>query len=147
MSTHDNLSKALRVSGRRLTRQRQLVMEVLEKSQEHLDAETLYSQAKARDPNISLATIYRTLAALRDMGLIEEHLLGESHAHYEAAKESPHYHFTCTRCGLVIEFDAPQVMQAARAFSKRQGVLIRQVHLFLSGYCAECKDKETKIRQ
>ncbi len=145
MSPHDNLSKALHVSGRRLTRQRRLVMEVLEGSQEHLDAETLYSQAKARDPNISLATIYRTLAALRDMGLIEEHLLGDNHAHYEAVKDSPHYHFTCVRCGRVIEFDAPQVMQAARAFGKRQGVSVRQVHLLLSGYCAECQDKEAPL--
>jgi len=41
------------------------VLEILEESQEHLDAEAIYGQAKARNPNISLATVYRTLALLK----------------------------------------------------------------------------------
>ena len=139
MSPANDLGEALHVSGRRLTRQRRLVMEVLEESQEHPDAETLYNRAKSRDPHISLPTIYRTLAALKDMGLVEEHPLGENHAHFEAVSESPHYHFACLTCGRVIEFDAPQVMQAVRALSQREGVQVTRTHFFLSGYCAQCQ--------
>ncbi|MBN1886825.1 MAG: transcriptional repressor [Thermoflexales bacterium] len=141
MNQKNHLSQALHVSGRRLTRQRRLVMQVLEESQEHLDAEALYRQAKARDPKIGLATIYRTLAALKEMGLVEEHRLGENHAHFEAVKES-HYHFNCLGCGRVIEFDAPQVMQVVHALSQREALQVTGIHLFLSGYCARCRKQD-----
>ncbi len=135
----DHLAESLRVSGRRMTRQRQLVMEVLQESHEHLDVEMVYRRAKARDPHISLPTIYRTLTILKEMGLVEEHSLGESHAHYEAVKETSHYHFTCRQCGQVIEFNAPQIIQAVHTMSKQKHIQVTDIHLFLRGYCAQCR--------
>ncbi|HID89202.1 MAG TPA: transcriptional repressor [Anaerolineae bacterium] len=142
MSTEQQLTAALRAIGRRLTRQRRLVMEVLEEAEEHLDAEAIHDRAKARDPNISLATVYRTLALLKEVGLVEEHRLGEDHAHYEAVRGVPHYHFTCLECGRVIEFDAPEVDQVVQALSRREGLQIADVHLFLTGYCRQCRSQE-----
>ncbi len=139
MTDEERFSQALRAERRRLTRQRRLVMDILNESNEHLDAETLYSQAKARDPNIGLATVYRTLALLKDMGLVEEHKLGEEHAHFEAMSASPHYHFTCLACGRVIEFEAPQLQAITGELSEREGVRVTEVTLSLSGYCAKCK--------
>ncbi len=72
-----------RFSGQRLTRQRKLVLDVVSDSQEHLDAETIYQLARERDENISLATVYRSLAYLKATGLIQEHNLGEDHGHFE----------------------------------------------------------------
>jgi Fur family ferric uptake transcriptional regulator len=139
MTGEERLIRALHAGGYRLTRQRRLVMEVLEESAEHLDAETLHDRAKARDPNISLATVYRTLTLLKEVGLVEEHRLGEDHAHYEAVQEDPHYHFTCLKCGRVVEFDAPQVIGVVQELSEREGLQVTDVHLFLSGYCAQCR--------
>ncbi len=68
MTRDRNLIETLHTSGRRLTRQRRLVLEVLENSQEHLDAESLHDRAKTVLPNISLATVYRTLQILKEMG-------------------------------------------------------------------------------
>jgi Fe2+ or Zn2+ uptake regulation protein len=141
METEDRLIAALRDSGKRLTRQRQLVLEVLTESEQHLDAEGVHDQAKARDPNISLATVYRTLSLLKEVGLVEEHRLGEDHAHFEAVPEEPHYHFTCVRCGCVIEFDAPQVTQVVRRLSEEEGLQINQVHLLLRGICDRCQSE------
>jgi len=141
MVQEERLIEALRVSGHRLTRQRQLVLDVLEGSEEHLDAETLYGRVKARDPNVSLATVYRTLAMLKKVGLVEEHRLGEEHAHFETAQDEPHYHFTCLGCGKVIEFDAPQVEQVVQELSERKGLQVSDVHLFLSGYCMQCRQE------
>jgi Fur family ferric uptake transcriptional regulator len=138
MTPDECLIEALRASGRRLTRQRQLVLEVLEESDEHLDAETLHDRAKARDPNVSLATVYRSLAVLKEVGLVKEHRLGEEHAHFEAVPDEPHYHFVCQRCGQVIEFGAPQLEQVVEELSDQQGVQVTDVHLLLSGYCAKC---------
>lgn len=138
MAREEQLRQALRAGDRRYTRQRQLVMEVLEGSQAHLDVEAVYALAKKRDPHISLPTVYRALAVLKEAGLVQDHRLGEDHAHFEAA-QARHYHFTCLACGRVVEFDAPQVRQMVRELSQREGLRITDVHVFLSGYCAQCR--------
>ena len=138
---NDHLRNAFRAAGRRLTSQRRVVLRVLEESDGHLEAEEVYIQAKARAPTISLATVYRTLAVLKEMGLVEEHHLGEDHGHYEAVRDSPHYHFICLGCGKVIEFDTPLVAQIGQELSTREGVRVTNVHLHLNGYCAQCQTK------
>ena len=139
IETRDHLRDILQAAGRRLTAQRCLILEVLEKSAEHLDADALYDQARTRDPDISLATVYRTLAVFKDMGLVEEHRLGEEHGHYEPVRDQPHYHFTCLECGKVIEFDTPLVAQIQRELSEQEGVRVTGAHLHLSGYCTQCR--------
>jgi Fe2+ or Zn2+ uptake regulation protein len=146
MTPSKSLTESLHSSGRRVTRQRRLVMQVLQENPGHLEVEAVYSLAKARNPKISLATVYRTLAVLKEIGLVKDHALGESHAHFEAAPEKPHYHFTCLKCGQVIEFDAPQVKQVAQSLSEREGLQVTDVHLFLSGYCAKCRTGNTKAK-
>lgn len=135
------MQDTFRAAGRRLTSQRRLILEVLRESDEHLDAEALYDWVKRCDPEISLATVYRTLAVLKEMGLVEEHRLGEEHGHYEAVRDEPHYHFTCLGCGKVIEFDTPLAAQIRQELGEQEGVCITSTHLHLSGYCAQCKDK------
>ncbi|MFL7792292.1 MAG: Fur family transcriptional regulator [Anaerolineae bacterium] len=136
----DHLRDTFRATGRRWTSQRRLILRVLEESDIHLDAETLFVRAKARDSDISMATVYRTLAVLKEMGLVEEHRLGEEHAHFEAVRDQPHYHFICLGCGQVIEFDAPVMVQVKQDVSEREGVCITDIHLRLSGYCAQCQE-------
>ncbi len=123
----------------RLTRQRRLVLDILQNSQEHLDAETLYERAKARDTRISLATVYRSLALLKEAGLVREYRLGENHGHFETVRASPHHHFTCIQCGQVIELEAPQISEMAVRLCENQGLQVKQFHLHLSGYCANCR--------
>jgi Fe2+ or Zn2+ uptake regulation protein len=136
----DQLRDTFRATGRRLTSQRRLILDVLEESDAHLDAETLFVRAKGRDPDISLATVYRTLAVLKEMGLVEEHSLGEDHRHFEAVRDKPHYHFICLACGRVVEFDTPLMVQVREDISEREGVCITDIHLRLSGYCAQCQE-------
>lgn len=135
----DKYVDRIRSSGRRLTHQRRLVLEVLQDSEEHLDAEMIYDRARARDPSISLATVYRSLGLLKDMGLVQEHRLGENHGHFEITHSTPHHHFTCLTCGRVIEFEAPQVMEAVRKLCESEGLQVTEAHLLLSGYCTECR--------
>lgn len=139
--TENVLRDSFHQVGRRLTRQRRLILEVLQTSDGHLDAERLHDRVKARDPSVSLATVYRTLGVLQEMGLVEQHRLGEDHGHYEAVRDGPHYHFNCLGCGEVIEFDAPEVAQIIRRLSQRQGIEITEAHLTLSGYCARCQSQ------
>jgi Fe2+ or Zn2+ uptake regulation protein len=137
--SQDALRDVFRAAGRRLTAQRSLVLGVLEESDEHLDAEALYDLARGQSPDISLATVYRTLAVLKEMGLVEEHRLGEEHSHYESVRSGPHYHFTCLSCGEVIEFNTPLVAQIEQELAEREKVRVIAAHLHLSGYCAQCQ--------
>jgi len=137
----EELREEFHAAGRRLTSQRWLIFRLLREAEEHLDAEGVYRRAKTLNPDISLATVYRTLGVLKEMGLVEEHRLGQEHGHYEAVREGPHYHFTCLGCGRVIEFDSPAVAEIETALEEREGVCVLRTHLHISGYCAECQDK------
>jgi Fe2+ or Zn2+ uptake regulation protein len=135
----DNLREAFREAGRRLTSQRRLILDVLKESEEHLEADAVHDRAKKRAPGLSLATVYRTLALLKEMEFVEEHRLGEGHSHYEAVQEEPHYHFTCRCCGQVIEFDTPLVAEIKRELCERKDIQVTTAHLHLTGYCRECQ--------
>ena len=130
--------KLLRSKGFRMTKQRKLVLEIVQESQEHLDAETVFLRAKIKDPEISLPTVYRTLAVLKDAKLIAEHHLGEDHSHFEPVTISPHYHFSCIKCKTVIEFQDSQLAKVVNNISKQNGIKVTEVHLHLSGYCRNC---------
>jgi len=127
-----------RAAGKRLTHQRRLILEALERSTKHLDAEAIHDRVKQEDPDISLATVYRTLALLKEMGLVEAHSLGTERSRYESAGHSPHYHFTCLTCGKVFEFDTPLIAQVGQDLSEREGIRVIEAHLHVTGYCAEC---------
>lgn len=122
----------------RLTRQRKLVLQVLENANEHLEAEDIFLKAKARDPEISLATVYRALTALKKEGMIEEHKFDQGHGHFETTQPSPHFHFRCLQCGKIIEFNSPEIITQAQVICKEAGVQMTGVHLLISGYCRDC---------
>jgi Fe2+ or Zn2+ uptake regulation protein len=144
MAPKHNLIDAIHSQGRRLTRQRQLVLEILEESQEHLDVETIYERARERDRRIGLATVYRTLAILKEIGMVDEYQFGEDHSHFEVVQSDwPHYHFTCMKCGRVVEFQSPQVMNMAHKLCESEGLQVLEVHLHFSGYCSQCRPTGT----
>ena len=138
----DRLRETFREAGRRLTPQRRLILDVLKESDEHLEADAVHERAKRLAPGLSLATVYRTLALLKEMELVEEHRLGEGHSHYEAVQEEPHYHFTCQCCGKVIEFETPLVAEIKRELCERRDVQVTRAHLHLTGYCKDCRNRE-----
>jgi Fe2+ or Zn2+ uptake regulation protein len=147
MRPKPELTEAIHSRGRRLTRQRQLVLEILKESREHLDAETVHARARKRDARIGIATVYRTLAFLKEIGLVDEHQFGQDHGHFEAVQtDRQHYHFTCLKCGRIVEFQLPQVMTLARKLCERQGLQVVEVDLHFSGYCAGCRPAGVNCR-
>ncbi len=136
------LLSVLHADGQRLTRQRRLILETLETSRGHLDAEDIHARARERDARISLATVYRTLALLKSIGLVQEHSLGEEHGHFEVTQPEPHYHFTCLGCHRVVEFEAPTIARAVQELAEHMSLQVEETHLSLRGYCAECRKRE-----
>ena len=143
MTSHAETLATLRATGHRITPQRQIVLEVVETSAEHLDAEAIYQRAREKNPNISLATVYRTLTVLKDKGLIEQRFLARDHAreHYEPVGAPEHYHFTCLGCRKVIEFQSPRVTQMTTELHRELGVEVAHACICLEGYCQTCAAK------
>lgn len=138
----ERAQRVFRESGMRLTPQRRVILDVLDGTAVHLDAEGVYRLAKEHDPNISLATVYRTLAALKELGLIDQrHLSRDDQRGYYEIADRQHYHFTCLRCNRVIEFDTPLMTQLEQEIADEWGVQIVQGRLYLEGYCAVCVDE------
>ena len=143
----EQAEQVFRLRGMRLTSQRRVILEVLDESETHLDAEAVHHQAQARDPNISLATVYRALAALRQLGLIHQrHLTPDDQRGYYEIADQQHFNFTCLRCGRVIEFDTPLITQIQQELADEMGVEVVQARLYLEGNCALCVDEAGNVR-
>ena len=92
----------LRARGRRLTRQRRMIWEALAAEPDrHLSAAEVTERVRARVPRVTPSTVYRTLDVLVEAGLALRTDLGGDRVFYEPAREHPHHHLVCERCGAV----------------------------------------------
>jgi Fur family transcriptional regulator, ferric uptake regulator len=137
-----SLMKELVARGVRITAQRRLLVKIMQDSPRHLDAAKLLAIAKQRDPRIDRATVYRTIAMLKDHGLIDEldlmHLEGEKH-YYEAKTSRDHCHMACFRCGAIIEYASPAFEKLKSEMARQSDFQIRVVRLEVGGFCRRCR--------
>tara|TARA_Y100000590_G_scaffold414067_2_gene510563 strand:- start:935 stop:1378 length:444 start_codon:yes stop_codon:yes gene_type:complete len=133
------LTAILRHSGLRMTTQRRLIASIIDQSESHPDAEEIHLLAQRKDPNISLSTVYRTLAVLREWGLVRGHRFTEEHSHFEAGTGSIHHHLICTKCGLVEEFENGLESDSVRRISRKTKFRILSQKIELTGLCESCK--------
>jgi Fur family ferric uptake transcriptional regulator len=107
--------------GMRMTEQRRVVARVLEAADDHPDVEELYRRASAVDPNISIATVYRTVKLFEDAGIIERHDFGDGRARYETLPEEHHDHLIDLRSGQVVEFRSDEIEAIQRRIAHDLG--------------------------
>jgi Fur family ferric uptake transcriptional regulator len=140
--TRPSLLAELTARGVRMTRQRRIVVSIMQDSPRHLDAAKLLAIAQQRDPCIDRATVYRTIALLKKSGLIDEldlmHLEGEKH-YYEAKTNRDHCHMACFGCGAIIEYASPAFEKLKKEMERHGGFQIRVVRLEVGGYCRSCR--------
>jgi len=141
---HSSSETRLRAAGKRVTAQRRLVLEVLSAASGHLDAGEIYHRAHDRDPRIGLATVYRTLKALGESGLVRQlHLAGERH-YYELDRQDRHAHLVCAACGRVWEVDSAELARAAREAGRKFGFQVATARVEVIGLCAECRQQQER---
>ena len=137
-----SLQSALLARGIRLTRQRRIILEIMETARQHLAAAQILRKAAKIDPDINRVTVYRTLSLLKRQGLVDEldllHVKGDGHF-YERRPKRDHMHMTCLRCGSVQEFERD-------LFDRVNGQVDRecQFHIIIArfeigGYCVKCR--------
>ena len=107
--------------GLRITEQRKTITRVLGDSEDHPDVETLHARAAAIDPNISIATVYRTVRLFEEAGILERHEFGDGRSRYEAASETHHDHLIDVETGNVIEFVDEELEELQRRIAQRLG--------------------------
>jgi Fur family transcriptional regulator, ferric uptake regulator len=148
MTNANILSYSLHARGLRLTPQRQLVLEILREAEEHLDAEGIWMCAQDKDAEINLATIYRALNILVEIGLVQNSYLGEGQkrAFYEIMSKPEHLHFACLHCGKVLELNGEIFHQVQRELEHRHAIKIQTVHLKLEGLCTDCAEPSANER-
>lgn len=100
----DTIIDRCEAKGLRLTEQRRTIAAVLEEADDHPDVEELYARASAVDPNISLATVYRTVKLFEEAGILERLDFRDGRARYEDADRDHHDHLIDLHTGEVIEF-------------------------------------------
>ena len=142
MMAQDSTEGSLKQRGVRLTRQRQILLELIDKAGDHLDAESLCRLAKQRDPKLNRVTVYRTLKMLKAGGLIDEldlmHHEGDQH-YYETRLKQEHAHVICLRCGKVEEFFGEPLSRLRRQIESHFGFQVLLARTEVGGYCAHCQ--------
>ena len=106
--------------GLKLTNQRELVISILESSEDHPDVDELFSRALEQDKSVSIATVYRTVKLLEDANFIEKLEFGDGRARYEESGEH-HEHLIDVETGEVIEFIDHELEELKEKIANRMG--------------------------
>jgi Fur family ferric uptake transcriptional regulator len=135
-----------RFRDRKLTPQRRLVLEtLLENPDSHLSAEELYLLAKDKDPEIGLATIYRTLDLLDELNILHKLNFGDGRSRYELSHQQvdhQHHHLICLSCNQILEVKEDLLHQLEELIEDGHGFRIVDHRVQFYGYCASCDSTE-----
>jgi Fur family ferric uptake transcriptional regulator len=137
-----SIKTSLKQRGVRLTRQRQILLDLIDGSGKHLDAEALYQLARAKDPKINRVTVYRTLKMLKETRLVDEldlmHFEGDQH-YYETRLKQEHAHVICLMCGKVEEFFGEPLQKLRHQVEANLGFQVLLARTEIGGYCSHCQ--------
>ncbi len=128
--------------GARITRQRRIILKIIEEAERHLNAATILEMARRQDAGIDKVTVYRTLGLLKKHGLVDEldllHMRGEGH-YYEQRPRRQHLHLGCLGCGQVTEFESPYFEKLEAQIARERDFEISFARVEIGGYCARCR--------
>ena len=141
MSSKANRYKELlEAKGLKPTYQRLKILEYLEKHENHPTVEMIHENLVKEIPTISKTTIYNTLNALLEKGIIHAITITGTETRYDH-KVFPHHHFLCKRCGKIIDIDIKCPYVEKKEFD---GNKIEEIHGYFKGICKECLKKKDK---
>ena len=133
----EELEGVLRDGGVRVTRQRAAILKILAVAEDHPDASELHRRAKEIDATVSLSTVYRTLSALEQQGVVQRHAFESATARFEAADAPHHDHLIDIDTGAVIEFRSDKIEQLQAEIAAELGYDLVRHRLEL--YCRKRK--------
>ena len=136
------LTAALKGRDCRLTPQRVELLRLIAVSKGHPSASQLYETIRRRFPTMSPATVYKTLALLKDMGQVLEIDLPDDR-HYDGNRPGPHAHLICSRCRRIADGDLDVDRAAIRRLEKASGYRITSPRFTFYGLCPDCQVRQS----
>jgi Fur family transcriptional regulator, ferric uptake regulator len=133
-----NVADRLRDEGYRLTPQRQLVWEVLRQARHHLTVEQIHQEVSRTVPDFNVASVYRTLTLLAELGLVKEVQLGDGRGSWELAHPDEEFHLVCRSCRSVSHHRGTAVEEVRAHLATSHGFVAEGVELVVHGLCADC---------
>ena len=107
--------------GLKMTDQRRVIARVLSDASDHPDVEAVHRRATAIDPNISIATVYRTVRLFEEAGILAKHDFGDGRARYEETPDEHHDHLIDIQSGKVVEFHNDEIEELQREIAEKAG--------------------------
>ena len=143
----EKVKDLLREKGLKVTSQRLMVLNILSAhGDEHLPVEEVYDLARAEQPEIGLATIYRTVQVLLELHVIEKVTFDDGFARYELNGEETgsghrHHHAICTQCGKVYSLETDLLDTLEKQVFESLGFEVTDHEVKLYGLCSACRRK------
>lgn len=138
----DILYEYLKNKDLKLTGQRKIILDAFLGIESHITAEELYDIIKKNNPEIGVATVYRTLKILCEAGLANEVKFGDKVAHYEHLFDHEHHdHLICIQCGKYTEVCDPEIEELQQKLADRNHFKVLRHRMELYGICADCLGK------
>lgn len=133
----------LKKNSLKFTIQREVILETLYNSDEHLTPESLHHliQEKFPDLKTGIATVYRTLSLLEDSNMVTSLSFGAQGKKYELGAKNHHDHLICTECGSITEFVDEQIEDRQHKISEELGFKMKDHSMQIYGICKDCQNK------
>lgn len=129
----------LKMTGVRMTPQRHAILSYLLDTCKHPTADEIYRSLEDRFPSMSVATVYNNLKVFIEAGLVRELTFGDVSSRFDADM-SDHYHAQCERCGTIVDFDYPPLIQIEQTAAEQTSFYITGHRLEVYGICRSCVD-------
>jgi Fur family peroxide stress response transcriptional regulator len=129
----------LKESGCRMTPQRMAVIRILGKSTRHPSVDEIFAEMQSDFPATSLATVYKTVTLLKELGEVLELGFGAGSNHYDGRMPLDHPHLVCTKCAKIEDADLDSMELLARELAEKSGYQITNHRLDFFGLCSRCQ--------
>ena len=142
-ATMEKLKERIKDKKYKLTTQRQIILQTfIEAEEKHLSAEDVYILVKKNNPDIGLATIYRTLDLFTELDLVKRLDYGRNRYELNSDELSHfHHHLICVKCGCVKEFEDDMLETLESIIAKKLNFHTTDHQLKVYGFCGECHEK------
>lgn len=144
----EELAILLKQKGYKLTPQRRYILDtIMKNSQNHLNIDEIYTEVKKTCPEIGIATIYRTVQLLEEIGLLVKQYFDDGCYRYELADQNKthnHHHLVCNCCGRVIEIQDNYFQELEQYIEKNKNFKITNHNVTFYGLCEKCYSKDTE---
>lgn len=141
-----DFKQLLKANGLKFTIQREVILEMLYNSDEHLTPEGLHHLIQQKHPelNTGIATVYRTLSLLEDSEMVTSLSFGAQGKKYELGAKDHHDHIICTSCGTITEFVDDQIESRQKEITEGLGFVMQEHSMQIYGICKSCQEKPKK---